>query len=85
MFEHFRFEFDTEYEQATQALPRLVLGPVVVMPVYAGVNLMAIGQVDATNRRVAKNLVIQISQFSLIMFESAHVISIPRKDLSCIG
>jgi hypothetical protein len=35
-------------------------------------DLAPAGEVDATDRRVVANLVVQIGQLALIMFETAH-------------
>lgn len=77
LFEHLCLQFDPEHQQALQTLTGLVLGPAVMVIVQTGVNFMPIGQIDTTNCGVTKNLVVQTLQFSLIMFESAHVVSIP--------
>src|SRR5574343_1834290 len=49
------------------------------MLTQTGLDFVAIGQMDATNRGIAMNLVIQIAQFALIMFKATHAIRILRK------
>ena len=42
------------------------------MDAQTHLNLAPTGEVEATNRRMVANLVVQISQFALIMFETTH-------------
>jgi len=42
------------------------------MDAQTRLDLAPAGEVDATNRRMVANLVVQIGQFALIMFETTH-------------
>ena len=55
-----------------QRFTGLVGRPRVVVNAQAGLDFATIGEVDATDCRVMANLMVQIGQFSLIMFKSAH-------------
>lgn len=59
-----------------QGFAGLVAGPAVVMLAQAGLDFAAIGQVDGADRRIMANLVVEAGQFLLVVFKSAHSISI---------
>ena len=64
-----------------QRFTGLVCRPRVVVNAQAGLDFATIGEVDATDCRVMANLMVQIGQFSLIMFKSAHGRSITQRNL----
>lgn len=61
-----------------QRLPRLVVGPAIMMPKQAGLDFRTITQIDATDRGITMNLVVQFPQFAIIMFETAHLSVTPE-------
>jgi len=59
-----------------QGFTGLVAGPGVVMLAQTSIDLAAIGQVHAADRRVMTNFVVEAGQFLRVVFKSTHSISI---------
>ena len=83
--DHFRFQLDTQDQQALQGLTRLVISPAIVVIAQASFDFVAIRQIHTANCSVSMNLAIKIAHFAIIMFKSAHCFSILRKERPCTG